>query len=602
MRFDFVSPKFCKIHGIAEEDLLRDPSLAFSVTHPEDRKSLINTNQYAVETGKIFHWEGRYVVNKKIVWVEINSEPSFLANGDTLWSGIIKDISERKKMEEEIYSSEQHLKLYREQAPMATIEWNPDFQVVDWNKAAEAMFGYTVDEVKGRNFADIMLPDNAIVDVKQIWKDLMAKTGGTLSTNENITKDGRTILCEWHNTPLKDETGKVIGAASIVQDITERIKLEEQLNRSQKMDAIDKLTGGIAHDYNNMLGIILGYSELLEENLHDNPELFNYIQEIHHAANRGSKLTAKLLSFTRKKSHDEESLIINKLLQYEKDMLEKTLTARIKLRYELDDELWPVLLDSSELEDVIINIAINAMHAIDGNGALTIKTNNAALKGGEAQSLGLVEGEYVQISFTDTGRGMNESTRLKMFDPFYSTKGDKGTGLGLSQVYGFIQRSKGSISVTSQLGMGTELRLYIPRNNISTSSVQSENNELTDVLHGTEMIMLVDDEEALRNLTSIILTEHGYKVICASDGKQALEILEKKSVDLLLSDVIMPEMDGFQLAKVVSEKYPAIKIQLASGYTDNRESEYKNESWYNEILYKPINGKALLLRIRELLN
>lgn len=602
MHFDFVSPKFCQIYDIAEEDFLRDPSLAFSVTHPEDSESLIEDNQHATETGESFHWEGRYVVNKKIVWVEISSEPSLLPNGDTLWSGIIKDISERKKMEDEIHSSEQHLKLYREQAPMATIEWNPDFQVVDWNKAAEAMFGYTVDEVKGRNFADIMLPDSAIVDVKQIWKDLMAKTGGTLSINENITKDGRTILCEWHNTPLKDETGKVIGAASIVQDITERIQQEEQLNRSQKMDAIGKLTGGIAHDYNNMLGVILGYSELLEENLHDNPELYKYIQEIHHAADRGSKLTAKLLSFTRKKSHDEESLIINRLLQYEKDMLEKTLTARIKLRYELDDELWPVLLDSSELEDVIINLSINAMHAIDGNGDLTIKTNNVALKEVEAQSLGLVAGEYVQISFTDTGRGMNESTRLKMFDPFYSTKGDKGTGLGLSQVYGFVQRSKGSISVTSQLGKGTELRLYIPRNNISTSSVQSENKELTDDLNGTEVIMVVDDEEALRNLTSIVLTEHGYKVICANDGKQALEILEKKSVDLLLSDVIMPEMDGFQLAKVVNEKYPAIKIQLASGYTDNRESEYKKETWYNEILYKPIHGKTLLLRIRELLN
>ena len=587
---------------MAEEDFLRDSSLAFSVTHPEDSESLIKANQYATEVNESFQWEGRFVFNKKIVWVEISSEPSLLPNGDTLWSGIIKDISERKEMEDEIHSSEQHLKLYREQSPMATIEWNPDFQVVDWNKAAEAMFGYTIDEVKGRNFTDIMLPDRAIVDVQKVWKDLMAKTGGTLSINENITKDGRTILCEWHNTPITDETGKVIGAASLVQDITERIQHEEQLNRSMKMDAVGKLTGGIAHDYNNMLGVILGYSELLEENLHDNPLLYNYIQEIHHAAERGSKLTAKLLSFTRKKSSDEESLIINRLLQYEKDMLEKTLTARIKLHYELDDELWPVLLDSSDFEDVIINLSINAMHAIDGNGDLTIKTNNVALKEVEAQSRGLVAGEYVQISFTDTGRGMNEYTRLKMFDPFYSTKGEQGTGLGLSQVYGFVERSKGSISVTSQLGKGTELRLYFPRNNISISNEQPEDNALSHNLSGTEVILVVDDEEALRNLTSVVLTERGYKVICVDSGKQALETLEKKSVDLLLSDIIMPEMDGFQLAKVVNEKYPAIKIQLVSGYTDNRERKYEKETWYNEILYKPIHGKTLLLRIRELLN
>lgn len=241
MHFDFVSPKFCQIYDIAEEDFLRDPSLAFSVTHPEDNESLIEENKYATEMGLSFNWAGRFIVNEKLIWVEISSEPSSLPNGDILWSGIIQDISERKKMEHEIYSSEQHLKLYREQAPMASIEWNPDFQVVDWNKAAEIMFGYSVDEVRGRNFVDIMLPESAVVDVEQIWKDLMAQTGGTISINENITKDGREILCEWHNTPLIDESGNVIGAASIVQDITERKKAEAQMNYLAYYDYLTEL-------------------------------------------------------------------------------------------------------------------------------------------------------------------------------------------------------------------------------------------------------------------------------------------------------------------------------------------------------------------------
>ena len=536
----------------------------------------------------------RQSIDEKILTIQMK-------NSDLL---ISKESLEEKVKERtrELDSSEQHLKLYREQAPMASIEWNVDFQVIDWNKKAEEMFGYTVDEVKGRDFVDVMLPDSAIVDVKKIWKDLMAQTGGNISVNENLTKDGRIILCEWHNTPLIDESGNVIGAASIIQDITNRTELENQLNRTQKMNALGKLTGGIAHDYNNMLGVILGYTELLEENLQNNPELNSYLQEIHHAADRGTKLTTKLLSFTRNKSSNEEFLIINTLLQYQKDMLKKTLTARIKLHYEFDDELWPVLLDSSELEDVIINLSINAMHAIDSNGDLTIITKNVVLKEAKAQSLGLVAGDYVQMSFTDTGCGMDEATKSKIFDPFYSTKGDKGTGLGLSQVYGFVQRSKGGISVISELGKGTELCLYFPRNNISTSSIQLEIKEPYDNLNGNEVILVVDDEEALRRLISVILTEHGYKVICANNGKQALEILEKESVDLLLSDVIMPEIDGFQLAKVVHEKYSAIKIQLVSGFTDNRENEYKKEkdTWYNEVLHKPIHAKTLLLRIREL--
>jgi len=519
--------------------------------------------------------------------------------------GISTDITERKKLEDEIYSSEQHLKLYRDQAPMATIEWNTDFQVMDWNKAAEKMFGYTVEEVKGRSFVDVMLPDSAVVDVKQIWKDLMAQTGGELSINENITKDGRIILCEWHNTPLIDESGKVIGAASIVQDITERKQQDEQLRRSLKMDALGKLTGGIAHDYNNMLGVILGYSQLLQEmySEQEQPKLNQYIQHISHAAERGANLTKKLLTFTRHKSSNEESVNINSLLEYEKDMLEKTLTARIKLIYKLTDELWPVWLDNSELEDVIINLSINAMHAIDGNGQLTIYTDNVSINEASSQLLQIKSGDYVLLSLTDTGCGMSESIKEKMFDPFYSTKGEKGTGLGLSQVYGFVQRSHGAIKVYTKLNHGTQLMMYFPRYHKYDLDDESVTNNQDPVLSGNEVIMVVDDEPSLRILTAEILKQHGYRVVCAENGKQALEIIENEPIDLLLSDVIMPEIDGYQLAQTVQKKYPTIKIQLASGFIgDDNHANLVGDDLHKNLLYKPYDPKTLLLRIRELLD
>jgi len=530
--------------------------------------------------------------------------PLFDDSGNTYAvCGISTDISERKKMEDEIHSSEQHLKLYRKQAPMATIEWNPNFQVIDWNKAAEKMFGYTVDEVKGRDFVDIMLPESAVVDVKQIWKDLMAQTGGELSINENLTKDGRIILCEWHNTPIKDESGNVIGAASIVQDITERTQQDEQLRRSQKMDALGKLTGGIAHDYNNMLSVILGYSELLQNLLSTQPKLVNYVEHIHHAAERGAKLTEKLLAFTRHKSSNEEMLDINSLLQYAKDVLEKTLTARIKLSYELTDNLWPVWLCGDELEDAIINMSINAMHAINEDGELTIRTRNIYLSENEVQSLQLPVGEYVLLSVTDTGSGMDLATTEKIFDPFYSTKGVEGTGLGLSQVYGFVQRSNGAIKVYSELGVKTQLDLYFPRYHESEKDRDNKSIEDTQYfdLKGKGTILVVDDEPALLGLTSEILRQNGYHVICAESGKEALKVLEKEPVDLLFSDVIMPEMSGYQLAEAVNKKYPAIAIQLASGFNEGQHSHLADESLHKNMLYKPYDAETLLVRIRELL-
>ena len=401
----------------------------------------------------------------------------------------------------------------------------------------------------------------------------------------------------------------ILGAAYIIRQttyrsynlITQLSETREMALRSQKMEALGKLTGGIAHDYNNMLGVILGFSELLENMLVDQPKLAEYAHHIRHAADRGAKLTKKLLAFTRHKSSNEERLIINTLLQYEKDMLEKTLTARIKLEYKLTDDLWPVWLDSSELEDVIINLSINAMHAIDGNGQVTIQARNTSINDMEAKTLQLEPGDYVLLSLTDTGCGMDATTKEKMFDPFYSTKGEQGTGLGLSQAYGFVQRSNGAINVYSEPGRGTRLNLYFPRYNENDSDDKSVKDTQVVDLSGKEVIMVVDDEPALLGLTSEILRQQGYRVACADSGKQALDILENKSIDLLLSDVIMPEMDGYQLAETVKKKYPAIKIQLASGFNDEHNANLVDDDLRKMLLHKPYDSKTLLLRIRELL-
>jgi len=383
----------------------------------------------------------------------------------------------------------------------------------------------------------------------------------------------------------------------------EREQQEEKLRRSQKMEALGKLTGGIAHDYNNMLGIIMGYAELVEEQVKDQPELAEFVNEIYHAGKRGANLTQKLLSFSRQKSSDANMLDINAVLHEQQHMLEKTLTARITLKLELAEDLWRVWLDRNDLEDSIINMSINAMHAIEGNGKLTIETRNEIITKIDAESLQIEPGDYILLSITDTGTGMDQLTKEKIFDPFYSTKGEKGTGLGLSQVYGFVERSHGSIQVYSELGHGTRLTLYFPRDLEGENEEYSEeiNNEIK--LTGTETILIVDDEPALVKLSFTILTKAGYHVITAGSAKEALEILEheSKSVDVLLSDVIMPDMDGYQLAAIVIKKYPNIKIQMASGFSDDRHLDIIDENFREALLNKPYHSTALLKRIRELL-
>ena len=386
-----------------------------------------------------------------------------------------------------------------------------------------------------------------------------------------------------------------------VTDITEKKETEDALRRTQKMDALGKLTGGIAHDYNNMLGVILGYCELLNLEVKDNPELADYVEQISHAGERGVKLTKRILSFSRNKTSDFEKLDINSVLRNELHMLEKTLTVRIKLDLKLENDLWPVHVDESELEDAILNMSINAMHAISNNGSIVIETRNIKLDFNKAEGLGLKVGDYVQLKLVDSGCGIDVLIKDKIFDPFYSTKGDGGTGLGLSQVYGFMSRSNGAVSVESEVDKGSEFILYFPR--YFGEDNKKESAELVEDLESNsqEKILVVDDEPSLLILACELLKQQGYQTFSAENAEKALDILEKEHVDLLLSDVVMPEMNGYELASIVQEKYPKVKIQLVSGYTGRDNNEHINRELFESLLRKPYKSGDLLSRIRVLL-
>ena len=402
--------------------------------------------------------------------------------------------------------------------------------------------------------------------------------------------------------PLRDEDKQVYAICSISTDVTERKKQEVQLRQAQKMDALGKLTGGISHDFNNILGIIMGYCELLELKLAKQPKEYEYVKNIHTAGDRGVALVKKLLSFSRKKASVTSQVNINTILRDSRLMLEKSLTARIELLSDLADDLRLTTIDVTDFEDAVLNLCINAMHAIDENGKITLRTYNKSLYEGDAKLLQIKPGNYVVLSVIDTGSGMDQTTVEKVFEPFFTTKGEKGTGLGLSQVYGFIERSEGMVKVYSEVGEGTRFDLYFPQSNDKVSVAVEPDSQEEKNLSGTETILVVDDEEVLLDFTKILLMEHGYKVIATTRSNDVMDILNKESVDLLISDIIMPEMDGYQLARKVLEKYPQMKIQLISGFSDDRHINMVDPRLHEAIVHKPFSSVTLLRRLRKLLD
>lgn len=385
------------------------------------------------------------------------------------------------------------------------------------------------------------------------------------------------------------------------------ITFEKQLQQSKKMDVVTQMVGGIAHDFNNLLAIILGYGELLESKFTGDKYLANLCHQINAAGMRGAKLTRKLLSITARTVTEPEKCDVNELLNEEQHLLKKSLTAKVSLNYDLIDNVWPVWVDPSDFEDVILNVCVNAMHAMkerQQDSKIIIATENLHFDEQPHNMINLQPGDYVQITITDNGIGMSEELQSRVFEPFYTTR-ETGTGLGLSQAYSFSQRSKGAVFVHSTLGEGTYFQFLLPRYkdadepaliNNSQDSLQKMNYT------GTETILVVDDEKALRELCSETLSEKGYKVLQAQDGVDALVVLENKHVDLVLSDVIMPNMDGNLLAETVARLYPDIKIQLLSGYNKDEHLSEVNSELTESMLRKPVESLTLLKCIRELLD
>jgi two-component system cell cycle sensor histidine kinase/response regulator CckA len=565
--------------------------------------------------------------------------PAVLPDGSEVWIGqnvqlviengkvvelqaLGRDITARKKIEQQLLDSERRYRLLFEANPHPM--WVYDFETLSFltaNNAAIQSYGYSLEDFLSMTILDIRTPDE-----RQRPNDHLSKrdSGALPETWKQLKKDGSIIDVEINAFPVifdgkkaelitaTDVTARLRAQCDLAATAIENVRLleverdkEEQLRQSQKMEAVGQLAGGIAHDFNNLLTAITGYSEMTLRRLEPESPVRRNVEEIKKAGLRAADLTRQLLAFSRKQALQPKVLDINSVVSEVDKLLRRLIGEDIELFTFLTPDLGRVMADPGQVEQVLMNLVVNARDAVAEGGKITIETANVYLDDDYARKHASVEsGAYVLLAVSDTGSGMDAATQGRIFEPFFTTKGvDKGTGLGLSTVYGVVKQSGGSIWVYSEVGKGTSFKVYLPRVDAKTDVGLPEGATLA-VSQGTETVLLVEDEQAVRHMARHILEASGYTVLEAASGPEAIEVCKVHDgpVDLLLSDVVMPHMSGPRLSEEVMKIKPGISVLFMSGYTDNAIVQHGVLKEGMHFLQKPFSPDALALKVRESLD
>ena len=516
-----------------------------------------------------------------------------------------REISERRAAEAVLRESEARLQAIFDGIPDGIIFANNEHSILAANGGMEKTFGYSVEELIGVKtstlYEDEEQYQKQISQIKATAKLDRLKPYQTRYRH----KSGDTFIGETMSVGIKDDEGNAVGFIGLVRDITERQILEEQVRRSQKMDAVGQLTGGIAHDFNNILGIIMGNLDFLAQQLPNVERYRKRIDTIDKAAKRAANLTRQLLGFSRKQPAQVSLTDLNRVLSDMDSLIARAITPEVELIEQFSDELWQTKVDAGDLQDAILNLVINARDAMPGGGRLVLETRNSKLDAQYcAMHPGAIPGDYVELSVNDSGEGIADHLKEQIFEPFFTTKPQgKGTGLGLAMVFGFAKRSKGYVSVYSEVGIGTTFRIYLPRAQKKGEAIQALSEELDHLPKGDEVILVVDDEEGLLQLARDSLQALGYQVLVARDGTEANEVLESNKVQLVFSDIVMPGgVSGFGLAETISQQYPETPVLLTSGYSEHTVEVSGKKPASTSLLGKPYTPAQLATAIRSILD
>jgi two-component system, cell cycle sensor histidine kinase and response regulator CckA len=508
---------------------------------------------------------------------------------------------ERRRAEEELRKSESMLSLLFEHNPLPT--WLYDLESLRFirvNQAAVGQYGYSQEEFEGMSILEIR-PETERDKLASYLKEMSTETeehGFWLHRG----KDGKTFEAEMISHELIHAGRRV--RLVVAQDISERRHLELQLRQAQKMEAVGRLAGGVAHDFNNLLMVIKGHTELLLGALSPADAMARKIEQIDRSADRATTLTRQLLAFSRLQVLQPQVINLNSVVEEMGKLLPRLIGEDIELILRLDQKLGSIRADASQMEQVIMNLAVNARDAMPSGGKLLIETRNCELEQSYISSHPFMKpGSYILLDVTDTGTGMDEETQAHIFEPFFTTKEKgKGTGLGLATVYGIVKQSGGFIWVYSELKKGTSFKIYLPLVDAKQAQIQAP-KPVAELPAGTETVLLSEDEQDVREIAREFLESGGYTVIEAKNGKEAIELAEKhgEKIDLLVTDMVMPGMTGQELAVRLQREYPGLAVVFMSGYSEHAATEMANADPSVRLMTKPFSRSAILRTVREIL-
>jgi two-component system cell cycle sensor histidine kinase/response regulator CckA len=580
-------------------------SSGFDQIHPDDRGRVQEAGAEARRTGQGKTLEYR-IRHKDGTWRVLESTSSVIINSKGVPEKLVivsRDVTDRKEATEALRQSEASNRSLVEGAPYGIYRAATDGQFLRVNPALERMLKYTTpgELIKAnlrtavfRNAADfdrlveLLGSEGEFKDVEVEWK----------------RKDNKSITVRASGRRLNESHKAASVYEVFAEDVTERRALEKQLSMAAKMEAVGRLSGGIAHDFNNLLGVIIGYSQVLRRKLDPNSPLKEHAEEVEKAAQRAVSLTRQLLAFSRQQILTLAVVDLNTLVSDMQKMLPRLIGEDIAIDIDLDPSLGTTKADQGQIEQVVMNLAVNARDAMPNGGKLQIETANRELDEHYcSEHPGAKPGRYIMLAMTDSGAGMTQQTLAHIFEPFFTTKEvGKGTGLGLATVYGIVKQSGGYIWVDSALGFGSSFQIYLPRVEESVSKPTAE--APTDNLRGSETILLVEDADALRKLAHSFLADHGFQVITASSGEEALRVAELygQRIDLLVTDVVMPGMNGRALADRLLAKQPKLKVLYISGYTDSFIAGHGVLEAGTFLLHKPFTEEVLIRKVRDVLD
>ena len=601
----YNSLSYERVMGYTPQEL--QSSSAFEQIHPDDRERVKKAAEVAKRSGTGETLEYR-IRHKNGSWLVLESTSSVIMNAKGEPEKLVivnRNITERKRAEEALVRSEASFRSVVEDAPYGIYRASPEGKLLRINPALQKMLGYEqADTLMGKDLAaeifrhegefrrltETLTRANELKDVETEW----TKQDGTHIT---VRCSGRRVNSE--------ESGELAYFEVFAEDVSQKRVLERQLRMAQRMEAIGRLSGGIAHDFNNLLGVIIGYSGLLKKALTGSPALFEHALEIEKAGRRAASLTKQLLAFSRQQVMTPTVLNLNALAADMEKMLPRLLGEDVEVTLELDPALGNVKADQSQIEQVIMNLAVNARDAMPSGGKLKLTTANAEMDESYTRKHpGSRVGSYVVMAVSDSGMGIDPDTLTHIFEPFFTTKDvGKGTGLGLATVYGIVKQSNGYIWVDSVPGKGATFEIYLPRH-MGEATVEAEQHDPAVKSQGHETILLAEDSEPLRKLAQGFLEDDGFRVISAGSGEEALQVAAKFGgpIDLLLTDVVMPGMNGRILAENFLARHPGMKVLYMSGYTDSFIAGHGVLEPGTHLLHKPFSEEVLIQKVREVID